>query len=209
MCAHGAGKRYLVQHSAGSGKSNSIAWLSHQLIGVKRRQGGVRLGDRGHRPAHPRRPDSEDHQAVHAGGRDGGPRRALGRPAQVHRAGQEDHRLDGAEVPLHPRRDRHRGRQDLRHRHRRGAFQPGRQDLGGDEQGAGRRGGGRGRGDRPRRHGERRARKAHGGAQDADQRQLLRLHRHAQEQDAGDVRRGAAARRRGQGQAPALSTATR
>ncbi len=34
--AHGAGKRYLVQHSAGSGKSNSIAWLSHQLIGLKR-----------------------------------------------------------------------------------------------------------------------------------------------------------------------------
>ncbi len=34
--AHGAGNRYLVQHSAGSGKSNSIAWLAHQLIGVKR-----------------------------------------------------------------------------------------------------------------------------------------------------------------------------
>jgi type I restriction enzyme R subunit len=34
--AHGVGKRYLVQHSAGSGKSNSIAWLAHQLIGVKR-----------------------------------------------------------------------------------------------------------------------------------------------------------------------------
>ncbi|WP_263351349.1 type I restriction endonuclease [Acidicapsa acidisoli] len=32
----GAGKRYLVQHSAGSGKSNSIAWLSHQLVGLKR-----------------------------------------------------------------------------------------------------------------------------------------------------------------------------
>jgi len=28
---HGAGQRYLVQHSAGSGKSNSIAWLAHQL----------------------------------------------------------------------------------------------------------------------------------------------------------------------------------
>lgn len=27
----GAGRRYLVQHSAGSGKSNSIAWLTHQL----------------------------------------------------------------------------------------------------------------------------------------------------------------------------------
>jgi type I restriction enzyme R subunit len=34
--ATGAGKRYLIQHSAGSGKSNSIAWLSHQLIGLKR-----------------------------------------------------------------------------------------------------------------------------------------------------------------------------
>jgi type I restriction enzyme R subunit len=32
---HGAGKRYLIQHSAGSGKSNSIAWLAHQLIGLK------------------------------------------------------------------------------------------------------------------------------------------------------------------------------
>ena len=36
VCANGAGKRYLVQHSAGSGKSNSIAWLAHQLIGIKR-----------------------------------------------------------------------------------------------------------------------------------------------------------------------------
>ncbi len=31
----GAGKRYLIQHSAGSGKSNSIAWLAHQLIGLE------------------------------------------------------------------------------------------------------------------------------------------------------------------------------
>ncbi|TAL82285.1 MAG: type I restriction endonuclease subunit R [Candidimonas sp.] len=31
----GVGKRYLIQHSAGSGKSNSIAWLVHQLIGVR------------------------------------------------------------------------------------------------------------------------------------------------------------------------------
>jgi len=28
---HGAGESYLIQHSAGSGKSNSIAWLAHQL----------------------------------------------------------------------------------------------------------------------------------------------------------------------------------
>ncbi len=33
--ARGAGHRYLIQHSAGSGKSNSIAWLAHQLIGLK------------------------------------------------------------------------------------------------------------------------------------------------------------------------------
>lgn len=29
------GKRYLIQHSAGSGKSNSIAWLAHQLVTLK------------------------------------------------------------------------------------------------------------------------------------------------------------------------------
>ncbi len=29
--AEGAGKKYLVQHSAGSGKSNTIMWLAHQL----------------------------------------------------------------------------------------------------------------------------------------------------------------------------------
>ncbi|MFN8545031.1 MAG: type I restriction endonuclease subunit R [Candidatus Binatia bacterium] len=34
--AHGAGRRYLIQHSAGSGKSNSIAWLAHQLIGLEK-----------------------------------------------------------------------------------------------------------------------------------------------------------------------------
>ena len=34
--AHGAGKRYLIQHSAGSGKSYSIAWLAHQLIPLER-----------------------------------------------------------------------------------------------------------------------------------------------------------------------------
>lgn len=31
---NGIGKKYLIQHSAGSGKSNSIAWLAHQLIGL-------------------------------------------------------------------------------------------------------------------------------------------------------------------------------
>lgn len=31
---HGSGHNYLIQHSAGSGKSNSIAWLSHQLANL-------------------------------------------------------------------------------------------------------------------------------------------------------------------------------
>ncbi|MBQ8671501.1 MAG: type I restriction endonuclease subunit R [Alphaproteobacteria bacterium] len=31
---NGTGKSYLIQHSAGSGKSNSIAWLAHQLSGL-------------------------------------------------------------------------------------------------------------------------------------------------------------------------------
>ncbi len=33
---NGIGKRYLIQHSAGSGKSNSIAWLAHQLITLEK-----------------------------------------------------------------------------------------------------------------------------------------------------------------------------
>ena len=32
----GVGHKYLIQHSAGSGKSNSITWLAHQLIGLER-----------------------------------------------------------------------------------------------------------------------------------------------------------------------------
>jgi type I restriction enzyme R subunit len=34
-CEDGVGKRYLIQHSAGSGKSNTIAWLAHQLVELK------------------------------------------------------------------------------------------------------------------------------------------------------------------------------
>lgn len=41
--AYGAGRRYLIQHSAGSGKSNSIAWLAHQLIGLEK--DGARVFD--------------------------------------------------------------------------------------------------------------------------------------------------------------------
>ena len=40
---NGVGERYLIQHSAGSGKSYSIAWLAHQLVGLIR--DGVPLFD--------------------------------------------------------------------------------------------------------------------------------------------------------------------
>ena len=39
----GAGQRYLIQHSAGSGKSNSIAWLAHQLVTLQ--NGGKNIFD--------------------------------------------------------------------------------------------------------------------------------------------------------------------
>ena len=35
--ADGVGNRYLIQHSAGSGKSNTIAWLAHQLVELRRK----------------------------------------------------------------------------------------------------------------------------------------------------------------------------
>ena len=37
----GIGPKYLIQHSAGSGKSNSIAWLVHQLIGLENSGGSI------------------------------------------------------------------------------------------------------------------------------------------------------------------------
>jgi type I restriction enzyme R subunit len=39
--SHGTGQRYLIQHSAGSGKSNSIAWLAHQLVGLEQWQTSI------------------------------------------------------------------------------------------------------------------------------------------------------------------------
>lgn len=39
--AKGAGRRVLIQHSAGSGKSNSIAWLAHQLVRLENDLGPV------------------------------------------------------------------------------------------------------------------------------------------------------------------------
>lgn len=41
----GTGQKYLIQHSAGSGKSNSIAWLAHQLVGLHDKSGNKHIFD--------------------------------------------------------------------------------------------------------------------------------------------------------------------
>lgn len=39
VCLEGAGQPYLIQHSAGSGKTNTIAWMAHSLIRVRKPDG--------------------------------------------------------------------------------------------------------------------------------------------------------------------------
>lgn len=41
----GPGQKYLIQHSAGSGKSNSISWLAHQLVGLHDKSGQNNIFD--------------------------------------------------------------------------------------------------------------------------------------------------------------------
>jgi type I restriction enzyme R subunit len=41
----GTGQKYLIQHSAGSGKSNSIGWLAHQLAGLYLKDGKTNVFD--------------------------------------------------------------------------------------------------------------------------------------------------------------------
>jgi type I restriction enzyme R subunit len=40
-----SGQKYLIQHSAGSGKSNSISWLAHQLVGLHDKSGKDNIFD--------------------------------------------------------------------------------------------------------------------------------------------------------------------
>ena len=132
---HGAGRRYLIQHSAGSGKSNSIAWLAHQLIGLSGGEGTVF--------------DSiivvTDRRILDTQIRD-----TIRQYAQIsatvgHAENSGDLRRfleDGKKIvistvqkfPLHPRR--HRGRAPgtaLRHHHRRSALEPGGPDRRGHD----------------------------------------------------------------------------
>ena len=99
----------LIQHSAGSGKSNSIAWLAHQLIGLKRNEKDVFdsvivVTDR-------RILDDQIQNTIKQFMQVGatvGHAEQFRRPTQVDRGGEENHHLHGAEVPVHPRRNRDR-----------------------------------------------------------------------------------------------------
>ena len=105
----GVGRRYLVQHSAGSGKSNSIAWLAHRLVGLERDgdpviDSVIVVTDR-------RVLDKQISDTVRQFEQVSsivGQAKVLWRPAPVHRVGQEDHHLHRPEVPVHPGRDRER-----------------------------------------------------------------------------------------------------
>ena len=169
--AHGAGRRYLIQHSAGSGKSNSIAWLAHQLIGLE--QDGKRVFDSiivvtDRRD--PRQADPRHDQAVRPGRLDRRPRRALRRPA---RGSSRPARRSSS-----PRsRSSRSSYKEIGDAHRGNTFaiiideahsSQGGQATAADERGA-RRGRRRGRG----RDGRGRDQPDHGVAQDAAQRQLL------------------------------------
>ena len=140
---HGAGQRYLIQHSAGSGKSNSIAWLAHQLIGAAQGRRG-RCSTRS--SSSPTGASSTSRSATPSSSspRWARPSATPSTPATCGEFIESGKKIIITTVQKFPFildeiGDEHRGRQ-LRHRHRRGAFQPGRQDLGGDEHGA-RRGG--------------------------------------------------------------------
>ena len=71
---NGTGKRYLIWHSAGSGKTKTIAWLSHRLIRHMSADSQVdlRLGHRRHRPHGARREHPRRHEP---GAVEQGPRR--------------------------------------------------------------------------------------------------------------------------------------
>ena len=173
---HGAGRRYLIQHSAGSGKSNSIAWLARQLIGLQK--AGQTVFDSTIIVTDRVVLDSQISETVrqftqvsstvgHRGERPG--------PPPAHHRGKEDCHHHRPEIPSYCQgHGRGAPGPEVRHHHRRGPFQPGRPRLRRHERSPGkpgrrRRGRGHLRGpDQP----------DHREPQDVGQRQLLRFHRH-------------------------------
>jgi type I site-specific restriction-modification system R (restriction) subunit len=196
---HGAGRRYLIQHSGGSGKSNSIAWLAHQLIGLQETghpQGDaptfdsiIVVTDRKILDQQIRDTIKQFAQVgaiVGHGERSGDLRKFIAEGKKIIISTVQKFPFILDEIGSEHRRRRFAIVIDEAH-----SSQGGRTSaaLSMALSTAGGRGG--------RRDHRRQDQPAHGGQEAPTQRELLRLHRHAQEQDAGDLRRGAAARCRG------------
>ena len=136
--ANGAGKRYLIQHSAGSGKSNSIAWLAHQLIGLEKDDAPVFdsiivVTDR-------RILDQQIRDTIKQYAQVGATVGHAERSGDLRRFIEEGKKIIISTVQKFPFildeiGDEQRGRQ-LRHHHRRGPLQPGRPDQRGHVAGA-------------------------------------------------------------------------
>ena len=197
---HGVGTTYLIQHSAGSGKSNSIAWLAHQLIGLERV--GATVFDSVIVVTDRRLLDQQIRDTIKQYAQVGSVVGHASTSADLRGLLQTGKRIVITTVQKFPFilkaiGDDHRGT-PVRDHHRRGALEPGRADVGCGVDGAerkrprGRRGRDDGRHDQP----------ADGVEAAAHERQLLRLHGDAEEQDAGDLRHKG--RGRPGGQAPAL-----
>ncbi len=202
--ARGSGQRYLIQHSAGSGKSNSIAWLAHQLISA--RKDGKEVFDSIIVVTDRRILDQQIRETIKGFAQVGGIIGAVKEGAGVSKTEQLSKFLkDGKKIIISTVQTFPFVLDSIGAEHRGGNFailideahsSQGGAHGGGHQRGAGReRRGGRGdhRGqDQPH----------HRAAEDAAQRQLLRLHRHTEEQDAGDVRHRVSRGRRGE--APSL-----
>ncbi len=120
---HGPGRNYLLQHSAGSGKSNSIAWLAHRLSTLHTPAGSDTSGLGGSqkvfhkvvvdRPDRPGPPAPGHNLAVRSHPWRGQAHRQEQQPARrgAVRIDGADHHHDAAEVPRHrpgrQRPDRH------------------------------------------------------------------------------------------------------
>ena len=153
----GAGGKYLIQHSAGSGKTNSIAWTAHFLADLHNAKDEKLFDDRHRRlrPQRDRRPVAGRALRLRAHAR-GGRHHQERRRQQERRVGrgaggrQEDRRLHDPDVSLRSRCGARAGRdagQAVCGHRRRGAFLADGRDGGEAEGGAhgGRTGGAGGR----------------------------------------------------------------
>ena len=184
--ARGAGQRYLIQHSAGSGKSNSIAWLAHQLIGLE--HDDRRVFDSIIVVTDRLILDKQINDTIKQFAQVGSTVTHADHSGDLRQAIESGKKIIITTVQKFPFiyqeiGDAHRGNTfaiiiDEAHSSQ-GGQATSRMSQALSEVG----------GERGRRNVRGCHQPHHGLAQDAAQRQLLRLHRHPEEQDAGDVRR--------------------